>query len=214
MKPQPELIPDDVPRNEGEIYWWSSRAFRTMVRIVPNGWQMDAIASVCPYGQVGDLLWVRESYAVRSDGVDQILYKADYQEVVKMLDLPEINIKWKPSIHMFKCDARIWLEITGIRVERLQEITEEDAIGEGIQLFKVGLPPTQVKVYASGWPDPLCGGTSVDGFHHLWDSINAKRGYGWSENPWVWVIEFKRKTPYQDKDGMMVAEEGELTPAF
>lgn len=91
----------------------------------------------CPYGQVGDRLWVRETFAVRTDGIDQILYKADYEAVVKLLDLPEFNIKWKPSIHMFKKDSRITREIIEIKAERLQKITEEDAIAEGVNGYLV-----------------------------------------------------------------------------
>jgi len=140
------------------------------------------IVQFCPYGQVGDRLWVRETFATRADGVDQILYKSDYISIVKMLDLDEFaerwqlpmpNIRWKPSIHMFRRDSRILLEITGIRVERLQEITERDAIAESC------IPTKDVPF------EPLFI------FKTLWDSLNAKRGYGWDKNPWVWVISFK-----------------------
>ena len=85
------------------------------------------------------------------------------------------KVKTLPSIHMFKKDARIWLEITEVRVERLQEITEGDAIKEGIK------------------PIYFTTGKQVDTlprFRYLWNSINAKRGYGHDTNPWVWVISF------------------------
>ena len=120
----------------------------------------------CPYGQVGDRLWVRETFCYHT--TQGIVYKADY---------PESPLLWKPSIHMYKCDSRITLEITEIRVERLQEITEEDANKEGNPYpdrgGKGSLPPLW-------W------------FKKLWDSLNAKRGYSWESNPWVWVISFKR----------------------
>ena len=83
--------------------------------------------------------------------------------------------RWKPSIHMPKWAARIWLEVTGVRVERVQDISEEDAIAEGI--------PRGAVQYC---------GHAIRLFRDLWDSINAKRGYPWEVNPWVWVVEFKR----------------------
>ena len=79
---------------------------------------------------------------------------------------------------MFHKASRILLEITNVRVERVQEISEEDAKSEGVSLS-----------WAEG---QIRGGTWRQGFAQLWDSINAKRGYGWDANPWVWVVEFKR----------------------
>lgn len=195
----------------------------------------------CPYGQVGDRLWVREAFAVRADGVDQILYKVDYNELVKKLDLPEIDIRWKPSIHMFRKDSRILLEVTDIRVERLQEITEKDAIAEGItrypQKIRAGniykaLCDFTYEVYPLKWgfskgdrlradvpslglarfysldiKDGQCihltpneafsmledeSISYKEAFSGLWDSLNAKRGYGWDKNPWVWVPRFTK----------------------
>jgi len=134
----------------------------------------------CPYGQVGDRLWVREAFAKRADGiVDQIMYREQYYNLIKMLDLPDVSIRWKPSIHMFRKDSRIDLEITEVRVERVQEITEGDAIAEGIPPFA---------------PDGEERRSTIPRKHFsvLWDSINAKRGYGWAVNSWVWVISFKR----------------------
>lgn len=85
--------------------------------------------------------------------------------------------KWKPSIHMPRWASRINLEITDIRVERLQEINEEDAKHEGVKRINAG--DFGMETWSSA-------------FRNLWDSINSKRGYGWDTNPWVWVIEFKR----------------------
>ena len=125
----------------------------------------------CPYGQVGDRLWVRESFGYLIDG--GIAYRAncDSWHLKHGLTIP-----WKPSIHMFRKDSRITLEITGVRVERLQEITEEDAQSEGIKQLHF---TTGMKV------------NCMPQFIELWDSLNAKRGYGWEVNPWVWVIGFK-----------------------
>lgn len=114
---------------------------------------------------VGDILWVRETWAKD----DTYYYKADGSCGSRCG-------KWKPSIHMPKEAARIWLEVTDVRVERLQEITEEDARAEG------ALPTREERGY----------NCCRDEFITLWDSINSKRGYGWDTNPWVWVIEFER----------------------
>ncbi len=130
----------------------------------------------CPYGQVGDRLWVRETWAYQeiemgSYSDRKVIYKSDNPNEME-------RENWKPSIHMFRKDSRITLEITEVRVERVQEITEEDVIKEGFALpaFKFGKPV----IYAVN-----------KGFRLYWDSLNAKRGYGWAVNPWVWVISFK-----------------------
>lgn len=86
--------------------------------------------------------------------------------------------RWRPSIHMQKWACRIWLEVTGVRVERVQAITEDDARAEGLDSFH----PT--------WHEGFCE-SYREQFATLWDSLNAKRGYGWDTNPWVWVIDFK-----------------------
>jgi hypothetical protein len=87
------------------------------------------------------------------------------------------GLKWRPSIFMPKEAARLFLQVANVRVERLQDITEEDALKEG------------VKAYGPN----NCSGTSARiAFAELWDSLNEKRGYGWNTNCWVWVIEFER----------------------
>ncbi|MBA7687968.1 hypothetical protein ES703_96442 [subsurface metagenome] len=125
---------------------------------------------------IGQRLWVREKFAIRNDG-RQVMHYAGYQEIIKALDLPDFNIRWKPSIHMPRWASRILLEITDIRVERLQEITGKDCILEGIPYSYLDFP---------------AGEDEIQSFAQLWDSLNAKRGYGWETNLWVWVISFKR----------------------
>lgn len=115
-----------------------------------------------PYGQPGDRLWVREAWAGTRDG--RVIYRAD-----PSLDGADIAWPWRPSIHMSRGLSRLTLEITAIRVERIQDITVEDARAEGMQ-----------------------GARTLGDFSELWDSINAARGYGWEANPWVWVIEFNQ----------------------
>ena len=127
----------------------------------------------CPYGGVGDRLWVRATWSKNPQG--QMLFKYQYNTLVKMLDLPNIPILWKPSIHLLKEDAEIWLEITEVRAERVQEISGVDCVAEGIKQME-GMP---------------AGEYERQNFAFLWDSLNAKRGYGWAVNPWVWVVSFK-----------------------
>ena len=129
----------------------------------------------CPYGTIGDRLWVRETWCQPDLSDDEVWYKASCDE-----DVIEL-IKWKPSIHIPKRYCRIWLEITNIRVERVQDITESDAIAEGSQLPIENLPKScQQAVWSERQQ-----------FSRLWDSINLKSG-SWESNPWVWVISFVR----------------------
>lgn len=139
----------------------------------------------CPYGQVGDKLWVRESFKIFSlGGIGNneeltISYKALGGLRTKKTN--EIKARWQnwrfdkytPSIFMPQWASRLTLEILNIRVERLQEITMKDCLAEGF----VG---------------DITNGTPKGKFMNLWDSINIKRGYGFDKNPWVWVIEFKK----------------------
>lgn len=139
---------------------------------------------ICP----GDILYVRESYSELSFGY---VYKADGENIDHLGNV----IKWHPSIHMPKEAARIWLKVTDVRVERLQDITEEQACMEGTD------PWDEVCYENNGWhptfSDPDSGGdpNMVDGFHKLWNSTIKKSDldrYSWDANPWVWVIEFER----------------------
>ena len=149
----------------------------------------DELTLKCPYGGVGDKLWIRETFSKRTDGVDQIMYKADYEEIVKVLELkeftermgyPPLHPAWKPSIHMFHKDSRADLGIIGIGAARVQGISLEDVKREGVA------PYTLAKgVLSANPPDPRWK------FIELWDRLNLKRGLGWDFNPWVWPITFK-----------------------
>lgn len=130
-----------------------------------------------PYGKPGDRLWVRETWAKQEFHTQplKIRYRADHD------DEAGLPWSWKPSIHMPRWASRINLEITGIRVERVQDISEEDAEAEG--------------VHGCDWGHGMDYGGKpcyCKPFEALWDSINAKRGYSWDSNPWVWVVEFKQ----------------------
>jgi hypothetical protein len=156
----------------------------------------------CPYGKVGDVMWVRETWKYYEKAVGHgenfhvkkfLAYKADADNVGIQKSCEWYEGKWKPSIHMPRKACRIRLKITDIRIERLQDITEEDAKAEGVSY--------ESAIDCNGWGptynDPDSGGYPIykAGFEYLWDSINKDRGYGWDTNPWVWVVSFERIQP-------------------
>ena len=144
----------------------------------------------CPYGQVGDRLWVRETWDFRPMGgvlaknrIALVGYKTD--GAVKPVDVPKdcnpkCHKRWRSPIHMFRWASRITLEITAIRVERVQDITVAEIIKEGLHF---DLPHAKKKDLGWYYHRP---------WKELWDSINKKRGYGWEVNPWCWCVSFKR----------------------
>jgi hypothetical protein len=121
----------------------------------------------CPYGMPGDKLWVRETW--RDAGNGKFLYRATPPAL-----MPKSGLVWKPSIFMPRRACRIILAITDIRVERLQDISEEDAAKEGVDAI----------------PSAPAAFTHLTSYAKLWDLINTKRGYDWKSNPYIWVIEF------------------------
>ncbi len=136
----------------------------------------------CPFGAVGDRIWVREAFRVHSRATDvaTLIYKASERNSwteqtrrvpVAVCNKPATPEKWTPSLHMPRWASRILLEITGVRVERLRSMSQDDARAEGV-------------IAASG---PMEAGLA---FRELWDSIYGEES--WKANPWVWVIEFKR----------------------
>ena len=170
MKPQPIKLPYDHIFPSGE---------HGLMSDTPHQYG-SSMAHFCPYGKVGDRLWVRETLRRAESGTPtRYLDGCPVMRDGESIDWPFKRSPW-PSIFMPRWASRISLEITGVRVERLQEITEEDAVAEGCELM--------VGVTAGG-----CIGlvSARYAFRKLWDSINGKK-YPWSENPWVWVIEFKR----------------------
>lgn len=128
----------------------------------------------CPYGQQGDRLWVRETWGKYLDD-GWPLYRADYDDERAAIFGKDLIKGWRPSIHMPRAASRILLEITGVRVERLQDITGADALEEGFN-------------NACGCPS--CEKDALPWFKDLWEKINGHDA--WDANPWVWVIEFKR----------------------
>jgi hypothetical protein len=153
----------------------------------------------CPFGQPGDQLWVRENFwrdkkgeyiayaatpEVCNDDSGQVWSLPDTEETPTPEKLRAAGYKLCPSIHMPRDRSRIQLEVTGVRVERLQEISEEDARAEGI--------PPMLELAGDIVRDI---GLCRPAFRNGWDHLNAKRGFGWLKNPWVWVIEFRRIKP-------------------
>lgn len=136
----------------------------------------NAVAKNGPYRK-GDILYVRETYAQIKDGY---VYKANF-----IKDDTKDNIKWKPSIHMPKEAARIWIKVTNVRFERLNDISEEEAIAEGANLKHGKNIGVQEKMARS----------AIERFAEIWDSTmkESELGtYGWNANPYVWTIEFER----------------------
>lgn len=161
------------------------------VRAVSDGFQWFGAAGessvfACPYGQPGERLWVRETWRTDDGLNDQapssfsawpVKYKADGHVLKHGSFFGNTNGKTRVSIHMPRWASRILLEITGVRVERLNDISEADAIAEGTKPYL--LPVNQARK----------GLRHVDGYAQLWESINGPGS--WDANPWVWAIEFK-----------------------
>lgn len=184
MNPQPEFV------------WGSGNNGEAHVRY-PGGSQPDPWIK-CPYGQVGDRLWVREAWFDNCPGYGpeqaELYYKADG---LPDFDGEESELRWRPSIHMPRWASRLTLEIVSVRVERLQDISEADAIAEGGVYTDTG--KNRWGQQANGWSHR--GNTTADtclltakfSFWNLWDSINGSGS--WDANPWVWVVEFKVVQP-------------------
>lgn len=166
----------------------------------------------CPYGQPGDRLWVRETWYIddlafwrpiplkEPDDFDNrsLYYRADGECCKQIPECACAEVgppPWRPSIHMPRWISRITLEVISVRVERLQEITTEDAIAEGFDCntyrewydTEEGHHLQRLHALAQYHGEPIAA------FGFGWDRINAKRGFDWNKNPWVWVVEFKKR---------------------
>lgn len=142
-----------------------------------------------PYGEPGDRLWVRETFAKRQDCKDDtdrarhyLMFKADGGDPKDEMNWHDYGGKWTSAIFMPRWASRITLEVTGVRVERLQDISCADAIAEGIR------PAANSQTIDCDTPDPRVA------YRELWDGINGKKA-PWSSNPYVWVLEFKHLPP-------------------
>ena len=198
MKPQPK-----PSKSRPGDFWFSSKKLESMVHVSDLAPGNSPIADYhlfiqehcCPFGAVGDRIWVRETFCP----VDDTQYGGekwvDYRAIPKFEASHPAGwdcapndaeaLKWRPSIHMPRWASRILLEITDVRVERLNAISEEDARAEGI---------IDGGCLNCGEPEP-CGCANpepdaTDAFAYLWQSIYGQES--WNANPWVWVIEFER----------------------
>ena len=180
VKPQPPAATVSVQtyhHPDPRAHFWASGRASLLDWAIP-----------CPYGEPGDRLYVRETFVKiigQSGGWIETDYQATYRHGDRLGDTLGIRKKWTPSIHMPREASRILLEITGVRVERLNSISEADARAEGI---------TDGGCTEGGNPE-TCGCTTPipdarDAFIRLWTSINGTDS--WAANPWVWVVEFKR----------------------
>lgn len=192
-------------------------------RVIKNPDKYDRIRECgfcCPYGQPGERLWVRETFALESNYniEDERRYPpphADGRPVRRVSDAeiayweqchyratdppPELSCEheacdggepcarvWKSPMFMPRWASRISLELTAVRVERLQEISESDAIAEGVDRAHLDSDITLARGILAG------GSLAVDRYARAWDELNAKRGFPWDSNPFVWVLSFKR----------------------
>jgi hypothetical protein len=139
--------------------------------------------NACPYGHPGDRLWVRETWVPTFNRVHGVLYAADHEFMAYEQARPlwPCRTNWRPSIFMPRWASRILLEITEVRVQRVQEISGWDAIQEGCG------------IELNDDLDKTIGQRAQQEYTRLWDSINGKRpGCAWVDNPWTWAISFRR----------------------
>jgi hypothetical protein len=179
VKPQPRAgYP--LPECKDELWSWHKLPVSQLIRPIYSSWPYHSNGIKCPYGKPGDQLWVRETHWIDwyPDGVidaqgrrGAVHYKAKhpYPFIAESIE------GWRSSIFMPRWASRLLLRIRDVGTERVQDIAVENAVAEGWPERDVDIPFDS----PLGW------------FQQLWDNINETRGYGWSANPWVWVIEFE-----------------------
>lgn len=204
-------------RAVSEVRKWQTRRIINPQPRVVHGWNGDYLetnqlfrdrpGSACPYGKVGDLLCVREAWATSLDlnsfkpsavpTCSPIWYRAGGMTIREGGSVPLSFTgcvldhvkpgKWRPSIFMPRWASRFTLEITRVRVQRVQDISNPDARAEGVELlngWNLGARHT-IKGHRTVHATPR------HAFESIWNSINQARGFGWDANPWVWVVDFK-----------------------
>lgn len=185
------------PQPTGANYWTVYYDFELRDTFYPNKCNSIPVVLHCPYGEPGDLLWVKESYATDIPGCPNgITYRADH--IDPQGDGPANPIKWKSSLFMPRRASRLTVVILNVRVERIQEINENDCIAEGIEPMFDGGVLFGYRDYSEYETFTLGGGRSHEmrsaerlSYRSLWDTLNARRGHPWADNPRVWVIDFK-----------------------
>jgi hypothetical protein len=201
-KTQTRRVVKPQPADDGEVLWPSGDSHIEWEDVVDNP-EYYARCGYCPQGQPGDRLWVRESavitqpYSPDHTGPWATFKDGSQIDHAGKLWRPDTSLAhewWKtqghkltPAIHVPRWASRISLEIAKVRVERLQQISEEDATDEGVEYNGA---THYWRSYDLRGQNPFCSRSAVASFRSLWDSINKKRGLGWDSNPWVWVIQF------------------------
>lgn len=230
LTPQPR---PPVARWVAEDNWWMPKAVSDTIRqqfitTWPN-------ATRCPYGQPGDLLWVREAWQLHSRATDlaKVVYRAseaashsEFHELIPVSLIGNMQPKpfqqgWRSSIHMPRWASRLTLELTAVRVERLQDISEADAVAEGCFFTDYGQRcfhqgqgdivtcPAKAEHHQQkpGWmwgatkSSDQCLSSARSAYGNLWNSINGPNS--WAANPWVWVLEFR--VHRQNVDALLAA---------
>lgn len=197
VKPQPPITttgvstwhhPDDDTK--GAHFWsWGPDPKKPVLDYIQPDWALP-----CPYGQTGDRLWVRESFCpiypqdphYNGGWPIEYDYQATYKHGDRLGDLIGVKKKWTPSIHMPRRASRITLEVTGVRMERLQDISIEDCKSEGAW----GPDESIVGKVAKHFGIDILAANPYLAYRMIWESINGPGS--WEANPWVWVVEFKR----------------------
>ena len=178
IKPQPEAG-NEIARIDDAPGWWEVTPLPEFGGCMPN---ISRGEVACPFGKMGDHLWVRESFVDRYFDDNRPAYRADYTDAVRDV-VPEP--KWTPSIHMPRALSRITLRIASVRAERLQDMTWGEVYAEGVG----DVDPSTFEGDSFDAFDAK--ETAFDRFKELWDGLNAARGFGWDANPWVWRVEFR-----------------------
>jgi hypothetical protein len=175
---------------EHRLWWWKEHSFENLIDFTD---ERRRLARLSPFGSPGDHLWVREvwmpvdlsyrapaSYAVKRDRAGKkhaVIYRAD----------SDAHVDWNSPIHMPRWASRITLEIVGVRVERVQDITPEDCQQEGVTVPRCDCE-------CCSHSSKVCTADQsayLEAFRELWDSINGKK-HPWASNPFVWVISFRK----------------------
>lgn len=215
MKERPILMNAEMVRATLEDRKTQTRRVINPQPDLPDGWNTNShvsdIADYCPFGKPGERIWVRETCWIwgrwykngkTATGRQKWQFKANRtvaahfdpnnaQNAIKGTPR-ERSAYWKrPSIFMPRRACRLLLDVKLIRVERLNDISDTDAIAEGIR-YRHELDPCGSCHYQSQIEPNKGFNSPVAAFRELWDSLNASRGYGWDTNPWCWIIEFER----------------------
>lgn len=214
MRPQPlcpvTMHPTSIDTRSGALEFTARHADGRVAYAFPAGEHSVKAELTCPYGAVGGLLYVRETWrAARSEGGEALVeYRADpdpplgrwqhASPAAERAELPYVihnamrrtvfpDVRWRPSIHMPKWASRIWLRVTDLQGEWVQDISGSDAEAEGIE--RSDLLGGEWRDYQN--PEQWCD-LPRDSFRTLWDSINQTRGFGWHVNTLNWAVTFER----------------------